>query len=109
MKIDDMITTIKLYLQLYLMYAKKIFDRSNDINAKAMILISLRYDDIKEIINDILKEKEKFYELVKEGNYSEAYIIYKNIEYKYKIAEKMLLERIENLVKIRALELSKKY
>jgi len=91
------------------MYAKKIFDRSNDINAKAMILISLRYDDIKEIINDILKEKEKFYELVKEGNYSEAYIIYKNIEYKYKIAEKMLLERIENLVKIRALELSKKY
>ncbi len=104
-----MITTIKLYLQLYLMYAKKIFDRSNDINAKAMILISLRYDDIKEIINDILKEKEKFYELVKEGNYSEAYIIYKNIEYKYKIAEKMLLERIENLVKIRALELSKKY
>ena len=74
---------------------------------KALLLISYQEDDIINIINEIIQEKEIFKDLVEKNELDKAYKVYKDIEYKYKLAENILTDRIEELVKIRALDIVK--
>jgi len=62
---------------------------------------------LKKTLDDIYKYREEFYKKVREGDLNEAYRIFKEIEKLYNSFENKIVERIENLVKIRALDIAK--
>jgi hypothetical protein len=76
-------------------------------DAKALLLISYKEDDIIDLLNEIIQEREIFKNLVEKNELDKAYKLYKDIEYKYKLAENILTNRIEELVKIRAFDIMK--
>ncbi|BFI73581.1 hypothetical protein YN1_5680 [Nanoarchaeota archaeon] len=107
MKIDKMVNNITLFLYLYRLHARKLFNKMKNQEAKALLLISYKEDDIVDLLNQILQEKELFRDLVEKNELDHAYKVYKDIEYKYKLAENILTNRIEELVKIRAFDIMK--
>jgi len=102
-----MVETSYLLLKLYNSYANKIYKRINNPDLKLLFWISYRDEDLKKTIEDIYKYREEFYKRVREGDLNEAYRIFKEIEKLYSSFENKIIERIENLIKIRALDIAK--
>ena len=107
MKIDKMVNNITMFLYLYRLHAKKLFNRMRNQEAKALLLISYKEDDILDLLREIIQEREIFKDLLERNELDKAYKIYKDIEYKYKLAENLLTNRIEELIKIRAFDIIK--
>ncbi|MGC9133047.1 MAG: hypothetical protein ACP5GJ_01410 [Nanopusillaceae archaeon] len=107
MKIDKMVNNITMFLYLYRLHARKLLKKIENEDAKALLLISYKEDDILELLNEIIQEREIFKDLVEKNELDKAYRLYKDIEYKYKLAENILTDRIEELVKIRAFDIMK--
>lgn len=107
MRIDEMIETSWFLLHLYNRYAHKIYKKITHTDLKALLLISYRDSDLKEIINEIKEGKKQFIKAIKEGDLQKAYRIFKTIEKKYIEFENKSIERIANLVKIRALDIAR--
>ncbi|BBL45373.1 hypothetical protein MJ1_0202 [Nanobdella aerobiophila] len=107
MKIDNMVDNLIMYLNLYRLHSKKIFNKMNNQDMKALLLISYKEDDILNNIKEIINNREIFKEYLNENNYRKAYMVYRNIKDKYDITEKILIDRIEEIIKIRALDIMK--
>jgi len=58
-------------------------------------------------LEDIVDRKKIFDEYIRNNQIKKAYLVYKDIDYKYRLAESILYNRIEDLVKIRALDIAK--
>ena len=107
MKIDKMINNLIMLISLYRLHAKKLLNKIQDNEAKVLLLMSFNDDDILNILEDIVDRKKIFDEYIRNNQIKKAYLVYKDIEYKYKLAESLLYNRIEDLVKIRALDIVK--
>ncbi|MGC9079133.1 MAG: hypothetical protein ACP5G1_00130 [Nanopusillaceae archaeon] len=107
MKIDNMINNAFLLLDLYRLHSKKLMKKIKNEEIKALLLISYKEDDILEMIENIMYEKELLKDYLEKNDLNNAYRIYKDIKYKYKMIEKILIDRIEDLIKIRALDIMK--
>jgi len=102
-----MVETSYLLLKLYNSYANKVYKKITNPDLKLLFWISYRDDDLKKTLDEIYKYREEFYKKVKEGNLNEAYAIFKEIEKLYNSLENKIIERIENLIKIRALDIAR--
>lgn len=102
-----MVDNLIMYLNLYRLHSKKIFNKMNNQDMKALLLISYKEDDILNNIKEIINNREIFKEYLNENNYRKAYMVYRNIKDKYDITEKILIDRIEEIIKIRALDIMK--
>ncbi|MEM1684221.1 MAG: hypothetical protein QW038_00080 [Nanopusillaceae archaeon] len=107
MRIDEMLETSWFLLHLYNRYAYKIYKRISHDDLKVLLLISYNDKDLKKIIEEIKEGKKMFIESIKEGDLNKAYRIFKIIEKKFIEFENKSIERIENLVKIRALDIAR--
>ncbi|MEM4511649.1 MAG: hypothetical protein QXD25_02450 [Nanopusillaceae archaeon] len=107
MKIDEMIETSWFLLYLYNKYAHKIYKKISHADLKLLLIISYNDKDLKEIIKELKEGKKQFLNAIKEGDLQKAYRIFKNIEKKFVEFENKSIERIENLVKIRALDIAR--
>jgi len=107
MKIDKMINNLIMLISLYRLHAKKLFNKIQDNDAKMLLLMSFKDNDILNILEDIVDRKKIFDEYIRNNQIKKAYMVYKDIEYKYKLAESLLYNKIEDLVKIRALDIAK--
>ena len=107
MKIDKMINNLIMLISLYRLHAKKLLNKIQDNEAKVLLLMSFKDNDILNILEDIIDRKKIFDEYIRNNQIKKAYLVYKDIEYKYKLAESILYNRIEDLVKIRALDIVK--
>ena len=94
-------------VSLYRLHAKKLFNKIQDNDAKMLLLMSFKDNDILNILEDIVDRKKIFDEYIRNNQIKKAYLVYKDIDYKYKLAESILYNRIEDLVKIRAFDIAK--
>lgn len=95
-------------LHIYNTYARKIFEKTNDPEIKLLLLVFYYDKDLKEFIERMKAEREEFLKKINEENSFEAYLIYKQFEKDYNEFKNRIYERIESLVKIRALDIARK-
>jgi len=107
MKIHEIIETSYLLLKLYNLYANKAYKKITNPDLKLLFWISYRDEDLRKTLDEIYKLREEFYKRVREGDLNEAYKIFKEIEKLYSSFENKIIERIENLIKIRALDIAR--
>jgi hypothetical protein len=58
MKIDNMINNLTMLIGLYRLHAKKLFNRIQDSEAKMLLLMSFKDNDILNILEDIVERKK---------------------------------------------------
>ncbi|RIB35688.1 MAG: hypothetical protein BXU00_01150 [Candidatus Nanoclepta minutus] len=107
MRIHEMVETSYFLLKLYNRYANKVYNRISNPDLKLLFKISYRDDDLRKLIEEISKYRIEFTNNIKDGNLNEAYRIFKEIEKLYNSFENKIIERIESLVKIRALDIAR--
>ena len=106
-KVVNYLEVAEMLMDVYNAYAKRILKKIDDPYLQALVIVSYRTSDLKQLLDLIKKTKDQYYEALAKGYLEEAYYLYQKIQKILNEFETKIIERILDLVRIYAIYIIK--